>query len=260
MLKLLLSGIVLKKASKSVRMFAGFWWRIIRVNGNGSIRIIYQGVADSETPDAGNVTGTETQIRTSKFNNLNDNKAYVGLVYEKDEQHGYEKLSTMMNVLNTWYNNNLANYKINEDNYIDTQAGFCSDREVASDSNWNSAGNMYYAPHDRQDNGSLLCNELDVLSQDNGKLPNPIGLLTSDEYVLAGKESSFLNVKIYYWTMSPCYYNGISDVFYIYSSGYLGGNGNPIDSYGVRPVINLRNDVSITGSGTVTDPFIVVGA
>ena len=42
--------------------FVGFYWRIIRINGDGTIRVIYQGVADSETPDAGNMSGTGTQI------------------------------------------------------------------------------------------------------------------------------------------------------------------------------------------------------
>ena len=29
------------------------------------------------------------------------------------------------------------------------------------------------------------------------------------------------------------------------------------DNSGVRPVINLRSDVKITGSGTIEDPYIV---
>ena len=96
----------------------------------------------------------------------------------------------------------------------------------------------------------------DVLSQDNGKLPNPIGLLTSDEYVLAGKADSYLDVGIDYWTMSPYYFfNGNARVFYVYSGGFL-DNGRVVwTGPGVRPVINLKSAITITGEGNIDKPF-----
>ena len=102
--------------------FGGFWWRIIRINGDGSIRMIYQGTS-------ANTTGSGTQIGTSAFNSSANNKTYVGLVYNTSSQHGYGTNSTIMNTLNNWYNSNLASY---EEDYIDTGAGFCSDRNMAS--------------------------------------------------------------------------------------------------------------------------------
>ena len=236
--------------------FAGFYWRIIRINGDGSIRMIYQGVADSSTPDSGNMTGTGIQIGMSAFNSSYNNKTYVGLMYDGTNQHGSGSPSTIMTNLNNWYNSNLASY---EEQYIDTGTGFCSDRNMASGSNFNSSIIIYYAPYDRRSSGSLQCNELDVLSQDNGKLPNPIGLLTSDEYVLAGSGNSYLDVGIDYWTMSPYWYNyGDAFVFYVNSSGALDGVTVSWSGYGVRPAINIRSDVSLTGSGTALDPFKVV--
>ena len=230
--------------------FAGFYWRIIRINGDGSIRMIYQGTSTNET-------GSGTRTETSTFNSSNKNKTYVGLVYDGTNQHGYGTNSTIMNKLNTWYNNNLASY---ETDYIDTGTGFCSDRNMASGSNFNSSGTIYYAPSNRTSSGSLQCNELDILSQDNGKIPNPIGLLTSDEYVLAGSGNSYLDVGIDYLTMSPYYFsNGAALVFIVYNDGRL-GYGYVTYTYGVRPVINIKADVPITGSGTTTDPFRVVGA
>ena len=230
--------------------FAGFYWRIIRINGDGSIRMIYQGTS-------ANTTGTGTRTGTSAFNSSLDNKTYVGLVYDGSSQHGSGQNSTIMNTLNTWYNNNLASY---ETDYIDTGTGFCSDRNMASGSNFNSSGTIYYAPYNRKSSGSLQCHDDDILSQDNGKIPNPIGLLTSDEYVLAGSGNSYLDVGIDYWTMSPSYSDGTAFVFYVLSNGYLGNYGVVWTAPGVRPVINIRADVALSGSGTTSDPFKVVGA
>ena len=45
--------------------------------------------------------------------------------------------------------------------------------------------------------------------------------------------------------------------FRIDSDGYL--NGNYVNnSYGVRPVINIRSDIGFTGSGTTTDPYKIL--
>ena len=236
--------------------FAGFWWRIIRINGDGTIRIVYQGTGANET-------GSGTQIGTGKFNSSSSNKTYVGLVHDGSTQHGYGQNSTIMNTLNTWYNNNLASY---EEKYIDTGTGFCSDRNTANGNNYTDS-NFYYAAYDRRNGGaSLQCNDLDILSQDNGKLPNPIGLITSDEAVLTGitwdkdNTGSYLFTEKDYWTMSPCiFYYDIAYVFNVSSSGSQYW-GNIAATNGIRPVINLRSDVSLTGSGTTTDPFKVVGA
>ena len=242
--------------------FAGFWWRIIRINGDGSIRMIYQGTS-------ANTTGTETQIGTSAFNSSANNKTYVGLVYDETNQHGYGQNSTIMTTLNNWYNDNIENdsKNIHYEQYIDTGAGFCSDRNTASGDNYTDSS-FFYAAYDRRNgSASLQCHDDDILSQDNGKLPNPIGLVTSDEAVLTGITNSSANTESYiytgqtYWTMSPCTFNGIyaAVVFRVWSDGTL-SNDFVDNSYGVRPVINLRSDISLTGSGTSTDPFKVVGA
>ena len=243
--------------------FAGFYWRIIRINGDGSIRMIYQGVADSETPDNSNMKGNGTRIDTNIFNNLYDKSYYVGLVYKEDEQYGSGQNSTIMNTLNTWYNSNLASY---ETEYIDTGAGFCSDRNLQSGS-WSPTEMHTYAAYGRTRSGSpsLQCGELDILSQSNGKLPNPIGLITADETMLGGITDSgsvkgnYLYIDEYYWTMSPCdFLYGEASVFIISDVGYL--RGSTYSKYSIRPVINIRADVSLTGEGTTSDPFKVVGA
>ena len=234
--------------------FAGFWWRIIRINGDETIRMIYQGTSANET-------GEGTRIGTSEFNSSYNRSYYVGIVYDESSQHGYGQNSTVMNTLNNWYNSNLANY---ETEYIDTGAGFCSDRNLQSGS-WSATGNHTYAAYRRlinSNNPNLQCSDVDILSQDNGRLPNPIGLITGDEYVLAGRANSYLNVEIQYWTMTPSEYSSEAYVFNVTSTGNLGSDAEDwvFFTNDVRPVINLRSDVQITGSGTVSDPFKVVGA
>ena len=241
--------------------FGEFWWRIIRINGDGSIRMIYQGTS-------ANTTGTGTQIGTSAFNSSYNRSYSVGLVHDGSSQHGYGQPSTIMTTLNNWYNSNLASY---EEDYIDTGAGFCSDRNLQSGS-WSASGSHNYAAYGRlynkgSESASLQCSDVDILSQDNGRLPNPIGLVTADEAALAGvtwnnPKSSYLNTGQYYWTMSPCYHFSSygAYVFVVYDNGRLDDNEVLWTDSGVRPVINLKSAIAISGSGTTSDPFKVVGA
>ena len=167
-----------------------------------------------------------------------------------------------MTTLNNWYNSNLASY---ETDYIDTGTGFCSDRNMASGYSWSST-TVYYAPDDRRDGrASLQCHDDDILSQDNGKLSNPIGLVTSDEAVLTRITYNFSNTGSYlytgqgYWTMSPAwsYSDGTACVFSVLSDGSL--RFPTVNSpYGVRPVINLKADTPIlSGDGSSDTPFVI---
>ena len=57
--------------------FAGFIWRIIRRNGDGSIRMIYSGKSTSDT-------GDDTMIGISQFNDKYSDTTYVGYKYNED--------------------------------------------------------------------------------------------------------------------------------------------------------------------------------
>ena len=127
--------------------FGGYWWRIIRINGNGSIRLIYSGSSTSGPV----TTGEETQIGTSAFNtNYNDNM-YVGYMYQSNQVHGLTSSSTIKEKLDQWYQNNL----ISVSDKIDGNAGFCGDREPSTDlSTSNGQGgtgttNTYYGAYIR---------------------------------------------------------------------------------------------------------------
>ena len=244
--------------------FAGFWWRIIRINGDGSIRMIYQGTSANET-------GTETQIQKSAFNSSYNNNMYVGYMYQSGQLHGLQTSSTIKGVLDNWYKNNIANKGFGD--YVDGNAGFCGDRRVSSGSGTGTS-ETDYQPYTRIRNSSpsLTCQTEDIYttsgsSTGNKALTQPIGLISADEAMFAGipnwnssNSNNYLYTGQYYWTMSPFSYDGHYDyacVFGVDSDGHL-DRWFVFNSPGVRPVINIRSDVALSGSGTTSDPFVVV--
>ena len=236
--------------------WAGFYWRIIRINGNGSIRMIYQGTSP-------NTTGTGTQLQTSAFNSSYDRSEYVGLKYTSGQQHGQNTNSTIMGVLETWYNSNLSSYADD----IDTNAGFCSDRNMASGYSWSSepSSTIYYAAYDRVAKTSSNVNPSFKCSNTSDILKIPVGLITVDETVYAGlawnanNSSNYLYTNQNYWTMSPRLFSGAGAyVFNVDSSGNLDNWSVIYTTPGVRPVVNLKASIQFSeGNGTSESPFVV---
>ena len=232
--------------------FGGFYWRIVRVNGDGSVRLIYNGTSTT-------TTGTGTLINngaTQAFNSSYDRSEYVGLKYTSGEQHGQTTDSPILNTLQSWYtSSNLDDYA----DYIDTSVGFCSDRNVVSGDSWSSTNSHDYAAYGRivqNKSPSLGCSSNDIITE-------PVGLLTADEVVFAGgvwgtaNSSYYLHNNQDYWTISPSVFSGGSTyVFIMFLNGTF--DGWHVDgTNGVRPVINLKANTQFTGSGTSTDPYVV---
>lgn len=89
--------------------FAGYIWRIVRINGNGSIRLIYSGTSTS-------ATGSGTSIRTSQFNSRYFDPTYVGYKYHENFQ--LKDDTTQVNYTNISDNNIYYysdSYSFNED-------------------------------------------------------------------------------------------------------------------------------------------------
>ena len=250
--------------------FAGYYWRIIRINGDGTLRLIYQGT------DA-NATGEGTQIGTSVFNSLYNDNAYVGFKYTSGSVHGTGTNSIILTALNSWYSSNLSSYT----DKIDENAGFCGDRTPStSNTTSNNQGGTgttetYYGTYIRLETNkqpTFECeNDNDLYttsgsSSGNKALQYPIGLITADEVAYAGGVNEVSNSGYYlytgqnYWTMSPSFYSSYGYMFVVDFDGLLNNLRYVNYSFGVRPVINLRSDVTLTGSGTTTDPYVVEGA
>ena len=250
------------------------YWRIVRINGDGSIRLIYNGTSTA-------TTGDSTMVKAKQaFNSPYYNNAYVGYMYASGQLHGLTANSSIKTALDTWYKSNL----IDEAEYLDGNAGFCGDRTPYS-GNGTETSNTYYAAHNRLITNkipSLKCSDSRDLytipesskgnkalkASSNDNTPTPIGLISADEVAFAGgvhelnNNSYYLYNNAYYWTMTPSYFDamyGDVSVFTVWEDGGI-ITGLLDFTIGVRPVINIRANVSLTGSGTTSDPFKVVGA
>ena len=241
--------------------FAGYYWRIIRINGDGSIRIIYDGTS----AHANGESSTDRQTGTNVYNSSYNASYYVGYTYQTGAQRPSTQnsgtASTIKGVLDNWYQTNIAN-KGYDDKVVSTP-GFCNDRNTRSGDSWVSSGTtFYYAPYERivsTHQPTLKC------SNTNDIYTTKVGLITADEVMFAGgtpssNNSYYLYTGQYYWTMSPYRFNAANSnafVFAVWSDGLLDRGNVDWTALGVRPVLNLSADVTLTGSGTQTDPYVV---
>ena len=100
----------------------------------------------------------------------------------------------------------------------------------------------------------------------NKALTYPIGMITYDELILGGMSAgntnsySWVNNSLDYYSMTPVIYNSSvnsATVFGMKSTGELNA-WRVGDNIGVRPVINLKSDVEISGGiGTMNDPYVI---
>jgi len=244
--------------------FANKFWRIIRINGDGSIRMIYDGTT-------ARANGSTFTADTSAFNTSYNNNMYVGFKYTSGDVHGTGTKSTILTNLESWYSNNLASYA----SKLDTNAGFCGDRtpSTSSTATNNSGGTgtitTYYGGYIRLITNkapNLTCPTEDLYTVSGAKKGNksltyPIGLITADEVSMAGGVDGTANKSYYlytgqaYWTLSPSVHPN-ANVFYVNSDGYLSG-WSVTYTNGVRPVINLKANTTMTGKGTASDPYVV---
>ena len=281
-----------KIASKGDDMY----WRIIRINGDNSIRMIYAGTyaPDANTKvtltesgnfdDDGNlIGGQKTAVGNSKFNQNYDSAEYVGYMYEIGKQHGTSQSSDIKTYLEDWY----ANYTdLNVSNTKITDQIYCNDR-TASTSNvaysttnyttltsWNSKGTTYYyGANGRVWNNPVSPDYKCPVASDkfttttvkgNGKLSYPVGLISADEITFAGlpvgktNNSFYLYTGDYYWAGSPDEFRGgyYADEFIVGDDGRLLYD-NVNGLYGVRGVVSLSSESKLLGSGTYNDVYTV---
>ncbi len=257
------------------------YWRIIRINGNGTIRLIYNGKTT-------NTTGEETLAKANiAYNKTEIDNAYVGFKYGSIKANKYEDAHTNANKsnilteLDTWYLQNLNTYE----NNIDKATGFCNDRTPYNGSIASSTidksqygfetKQTYYGAYIRafQTHKPVFkCpqqNDLFTTTNNEGignqQLEHPIGLITMDEVMYAGAYEKTVNTDYYlhtgqyYWTMSPTSFNDSKAwVLYVTSEGYIDGTYVNSNDIGMRPVINLKKDLKFKGNGTVISPFEII--
>ena len=160
------------------------YWRIIRINGDNTIRMIYSGTTvpntDSSVTESNGVYMTEndTQIGTATFNSYNEQAEYVGYQYIEGQQHGYGKCngsnasctvngnivynSDIKQEIENWYAGTTLETDAATKALVSQDQIFCNDRTASTSDvdysttnystliNWNSTGvTYYYGAHGR---------------------------------------------------------------------------------------------------------------
>ena len=261
--------------------FANLYWRIIRTNHDGSIRLLYVGTSHDTT--GGN-------IGTSAFNTNHNSPKYVGYKYGEDTSldtiRNNTTDSTIKTFIDSWYQNNLTNYT----KYLSTSAVYCNDRSEGTGQTYNytssPSSKFNFAPYYRMDydtdgaaaNPSYNCSDIrDAFSVDNtsAKLDYPVSLMTADEIAFAGgvayqtmstpyawfiSNSAGTKVSTSWWSLSPVRWYGSNARVWSWASddacldnGYVSGV-NP--ARGVRPALSLKSCIKYsTGNGTYNEPY-----
>ena len=212
--------------------FAGKDYRILRVNEDGTIRIML----------------------TSSIGNKAFNSTYN--TYDKM----YYTNSEIKTVVDNWFTTNITGdnaSKVVSGNY------FCEAARVA----YNGTNYKLNTGSTKLTAKESYTPTFECTTDGNGKgvVTSKVGLVTYDEIIYAGgwyyvsglSYPYYLNSGNLYWTMSPAGFND----FYAYawlvdSDGHTGRNGVH-STYGIRPVLNLSADTLVSGSGTESDPYIV---
>ncbi len=260
--------------------FANQDWRILRVNGDGTIRLMLKD----------KLTNSSSKYSSYTYNSSTSAHKYVGftwdgkpctndspcqVTYDNTTQTFINKNggtnSEIKTALEDWYKTNLNDY----DEQI-AYGLFCNDISYGSGTDdMSSTSNIYYGAYERIDyrgkeygHPTLICPEqVNIKGQPRtygGLYKTKIGLITVDELNMGGysREEPFVSAQNYlrrnycYWLVSPYgYYNHLPQIFTGDDTGPLSG----IDASGpgfVVPVINLKTDnISYSGTGAEGDPI-----
>ena len=272
--------------------FGGYYWRIIRTNSDGSVRLLYHGTS---------TTATDAYISSSTaFNSTYNDPMYVGYMYGTSGSQVNNRTntnsSTIKGVIDTWYRDNL---NTNYGKYISTTAVYCNDRSNPAGGYNTGKTSFNYGARTRLDTyktPTYDCTDTNDkftvdTSTGNGKLTYPIALMTADEVSFAGglyanynanawyfrnakegtlttssssTDASYSSTGLtYWWLLSPFYWFGSSaraSVFYVGGSSLPGFLGDYFvdGTRGVRPAVSLKSCVKWkSGDGTASDPYTI---
>ena len=267
--------ILTEKATWNGTSTKDIYWRIIRTNHDGSIKLLYAGTS----PDS-----DKAYVGASAFNNTYNDPMYVGYKYGTTGSLENNRLNTNNSTIKTyvdnWYKNNLTAYT----KYLSNDAVYCNDRNLASGQTYSTTKSFNYAPYERirtNKQPTYNCaNMSDAFSVNNtsAKLDYPVGLMSIDELSYAGGESYTTLTAPYAWYYTNA--NGESSYgsapFWALSPGrwdgsfsrvwFVGGSGGPGFLYfndvgfsvAVRPSVSLSSCNLISrGDGSANNPYTV---
>lgn len=228
------------------------YWRIVRINGAGNIKLIYYG--DTEPTELDSIARTDNSIYATLINEFDDLSVVdeVELISYANtcEKDSIDYKSSNLEVfLNQWYEEKLLDSTGIVENSI-----YYNDRAYEAE----DESNGHYAGYTRMNELKPSLLTLDYKDSytsstlyGNGELSHPIGVLTADEYVLAG--DGYLNENVSSWTMTPANIENDCATMFINENEI---NNQPANQYaGVRPVIVIDGSLEIIGSGLYNDPY-----
>ena len=250
-----------KLASAGDKMY----WKIVRANGDGSLRLIYNGT--SANPDNSGLANSFI-VGISSYNLEYNDPKYTGYTYDNGTD------SFIKREVDTWYENALGS-TIYDSKVIGGR--FCSDSsgyKKDTDYGFPSMNYNVFASYDRLDQSmtnyaksnspTLKCPS--TSESYGGSYRLKAGLITADELVLAGENpgvvsNSYLNMvangdMTYFWSMTPADFgNGTASVW---GEGEDLRNNRVVYNNDVRPVINVTTDNGFTsGDGTASSPYVI---
>ena len=270
--------------------FANKCWRIVRVNGDGSIKLVLHNdnTSSSSSPCAASNNSTTAAFArysgstyNTAFNSSYNDNAYVGFMYgtagssDYASTHANTNKSDILKNLETWYNNNLKTY---ESKLADTI--WCNDKSTVSGGLGYGTNATDYGAYNRlastkqptlkcpnDNNGGKLSKfTVDDTTNGNGNLTYKIGLLTADEIAFAGSIAYTYNRSTYlqentgttwWWSLSPYYFSGGYAYVWGVGSGDLGRSHVNNVYLGLRPALSLVSSTNVTGNGTSDNPYVV---
>ena len=245
------------------------YWRIIRTNSDGSVRLLYHGTS---------TTATDAYIVTSAFNSSYDNIAYVSYMYGSlgsiSSARENTNNSTIKTTIDNWYISNLEAKGYTK--YLSTTAVYCNDRSISSDSiNFGAFTRLGTNKTPSYDCAATEDKFTVDTSTGNGKLTYPIALMTADEVSFAGGLYGANTPTWYYynsvngsstgskfwWLLSPLDSSTSGSSMFI-----VRGSSNPgrlnynyvYSNNGVRPALSLKSCVKYSsGDGSANEPYTI---
>lgn len=257
--------------------FGGYFWRILRINGDGTMRLMYDGTSAHRNDDA---SEDRLAIPNTVFTENASDAKYTGYMYgvagtapsiSKQQALGNTNDSTIKATLDEWYKNNIVSKNL-ESNVADRI--FCNDRTTADAPNtwasddtalgYGSNKTVYGNRLSLNRKASLVCTVKEDMftvkeTKGNGSLKYPVGLPTADELLIANGTNSYINKGFSYWTMTPSDFTGsVVNIIKLDNNGTLTATDGTTNA-GIVPVINLTSEYTskMQGTGTISDPYRV---
>ena len=248
------------------------FWRIIRTNSEGSVRLLYHGTS---------TTATDAYIGTSKFNSYAYNIGYVSYMYGSLEsianaRANQKNSSTIKTTIDNWYTSNLEAKGYTK--YLSKTAVYCNDRTytISESSTFFGARTRLNINKTPSYDCATTEDKFTVdTSTGNGKLTYPIALMTADEVSFAGGVYGTNAPTWYYynsangsstgltwwWLLSPGNWDGsYAYVFRVSGSSGPGClySGGVYGTGGVRPSVSLKSCVKTRGGdGSASTPYTI---